>query len=142
VHEPAIANGSEQEGKSEIETEYAGAQVALVERYRMAGTEGDVVIDAAIFAEGHLTFGAAIKVIEDRTGHPALGDGAEIRDADNARRGDGSGRLSHFGYTKAGSSDTGFSSWPREWSPLDRPAVRFNSLVRRSRIYGNSDTRC
>jgi hypothetical protein len=67
----------------------------MVERDRVAGTEGDVLIDAAIFAEGDLAFGAAIKVIEDGFGHAALGDGSEISDADDARRGDGTGGWRH-----------------------------------------------
>ena len=74
---------------------------------RMAGAEGDVLIDAAIFAEGDLAFGAAIEVVEDGPGHAALGDGAEIRDADHAGRGDGAGGSSHSvmavpGVVKAG----------------------------------------
>ena len=64
---------------------------AIGERDRVARTEGNVVIDAAIFAQGDLAFGAAIKVIEDGLGHAALGDGAEIGDADDAGRGDGAG---------------------------------------------------
>ncbi len=110
MHEPAVANGSEQEGKSEIEAKNARAQVAIGERDRVSGTEGDVLIDAAIFAEGNLAFGATIKVIEDGFGYAPLGDGSEISDADYARRGDGTGRSSHFCfYTKAGSSFTEIS---------------------------------
>ena len=95
VHEAAVADRSEQEWKSEIEAENTSAQVAIGDGDRMAGAEGDVLIDAAIFAEGDLAFGAAIKVIEDRSGHAALGEGAEIRDADHAGRGDGAGGSSH-----------------------------------------------
>jgi hypothetical protein len=65
VHEAAVANGSEQEGESEIEAENTGAQRAISKSNSVARTEGDVLIDAAIFAEGHLAFGAAIEVIED-----------------------------------------------------------------------------
>ena len=89
VHEAAVADGSEQERKSEIEAENAGAQVAIGEGDGVTRTEGDVLIDAAIFAEGDFAFGAAIEVIEDGCGHAALGDGSEISDADDARRGDG-----------------------------------------------------
>jgi hypothetical protein len=96
VHEPAVANGSEQERESEIEAKNACAQAAMVERDRVSRTESDVVIDAAVLAEGHLVFGATIKVIEDGFGHAALGDGPEISDADDARRGNGTGRSSHF----------------------------------------------
>jgi hypothetical protein len=73
----------------------------------MARAESDVLIDAAIFAEGDLAFGAAIKVVEDGPGHAALGEGAEIRDADHSGRGDGAGGSSHSmmavsGVVKAG----------------------------------------
>ena len=95
VHQAAVADGREQEWESEIEAENAGAQVAIGDGDRMAGAEGDVLIDAAIFAEGDLAFGAAIKVVEDGPGHAALGEGAEIRDADHAGRSNGAGRLSH-----------------------------------------------
>ena len=97
VHEAAVANGSEQERESEIEAENAGAQVAMVEGDGVTRTEGEVLIDAATFAEGDLAFGAAIEVIEDGLGHAALGDGAEISDADYARRGDGTGGWRHAG---------------------------------------------
>jgi hypothetical protein len=96
MHEPAVANGSQQEGESEIEAKNACAQAATVERDCVSRTEGDVVIDTAVFAEGNLPFGAAIKVIEDGFGQAALGDGSEISDGDDARRGDGTSRSSHF----------------------------------------------
>jgi hypothetical protein len=89
VHEAAVADGSEQERESEIEAENAGAQGTTSESDCVARTEGDVLIDAAILAEGDFAFGAAIEVIEDGAGHATLSDGAEISDADNARRGDG-----------------------------------------------------
>jgi len=95
VHEAAVAYRSQQEWESEIEAENAGAQVAIGDRDRVARAEGDVLIDAAIFAEGDLAFGAAIEIVEDSPGHAALGEGAEIRDADYAGRGDGAGGLSH-----------------------------------------------
>jgi len=46
--------------ESEIEAENAGAQVEVGDSDRMAWAEGDVLIDAAIFAEGDLAFGSAI----------------------------------------------------------------------------------
>jgi len=95
MHEAAVADGSEHEWESEIEAENAGAQVAIGDGDRMARAEGDVLIDAAIFAEGDLAFGAAIKVVEDGPGHAATGEGAEICDADYAGRGDGAGGSSH-----------------------------------------------
>ena len=113
MHEAAVADGGEQERESEIEAENAGAQVAIGERDRVARTEGDVLIDAAIFAEGNLAFGAAIKVIEDGFGHAALGDGSEICDADHARRGDGTGGSSHFCYTKSGFVNRNFAFDPQ-----------------------------
>jgi len=89
VHEAAVSNGSQQEWDSEIEAENASAQGAISVGDRMTRTEGDVLIDAAILAEGHLTIGAAIKVVEYGLGYTPLGDGSEISDADNVRRGDG-----------------------------------------------------
>jgi hypothetical protein len=89
VHEAAVSNGSEQEGETEIEAENAGAQGAISEGDCVARTEGDVLIDAAILAEGHLTVSASIKVVENGPGNATLGDGTEISDADDARRGDG-----------------------------------------------------
>jgi len=65
VHEPAVANGCEQKRESEIEAKNAGMQVTIGERDGMARAEGDVLIDAAIFAERNLAFGTAIEVIED-----------------------------------------------------------------------------
>jgi hypothetical protein len=96
VHEPAVANGREQEGQSEIDAKNARAQVAIGERDRVPRTEGDVLIDAAIFAERYFAFGATIKVIEDGFGNAPLGDSSEISDADYVRGGDGTGRSSHF----------------------------------------------
>jgi hypothetical protein len=95
MHEAAVANGSEQERESEIEAENAGAQVAMVEGDGVTRTEGEVLIDAATFAEGDFAFGAAVEVIEDGFGHAPLGDGSEISDADDARRGDGTGGWRH-----------------------------------------------
>jgi hypothetical protein len=91
VHEAAVSNGSQQERESEIEAEDASAQGTVSEGDRMTRAEGDVLIYAAILAEGDFAFGAAIEVIEDGAGHAALGDGAEISDADDARRGHGLG---------------------------------------------------
>src|SRR2546429_1606386 len=68
----------------------------------MAWAEGDVLIDAAIFAEGDLAFSAAIKIVEDGPGHAAPGEGAEICDADHTGRGDGAGGLSHSVMAVAG----------------------------------------
>jgi len=84
VHQAAVADRSEQERESEIEAENAGAQVAIGDGDRMARAECDVLIDAAIFAEGDLAFGAAIEVVEDGPGHTALREGAEICDADHS----------------------------------------------------------
>jgi hypothetical protein len=89
MHEAAVANGSEKKRESEIKAENAGAQGTISESDRMTRTEGNVLIDAAVFAEGHFTIGAAIEVIEDGAGHATLSDGAEISDADDARGGDG-----------------------------------------------------
>jgi hypothetical protein len=88
VHEAAVADRSEQEWESEIEAENAGAQVAIADGDRMAGAESDVLIDAAIFAKSDLAFGAAVEVIKNRSGHAALGEGAEVCNADYAGRGD------------------------------------------------------
>jgi hypothetical protein len=88
VHQAAVADGSEQEWESEIEAENTGAQVAIGDGDRMARAEGDVLIDAAIFAECDLAFGAAVEIVEHGARHSALGEGAEICDADYAGRGD------------------------------------------------------
>jgi hypothetical protein len=88
VHEAAVADGSEQERESEIEAENASAQGTIGKCDRVAGTEGNVLINAAILAQSDFTFGAAIEVIEDGAGHATLGDASEIPDADHARRGD------------------------------------------------------
>src|SRR6202795_95288 len=104
VHQAAVADGSEQEWESEIEAENAGAQVAIADGDRMARSEGDVLIDAAIFAECDLAFGAAIKVVEEAPGHAGWGGGAEICDADHAGRGDGAGGSSHSVMSVMGSS--------------------------------------
>jgi hypothetical protein len=66
-------------------------------------TEGDVLKDAAIFAEGDFAFGSAIEVIEDRFGDTALGDGAEVCDADYARRSDRALGSSHGAIPRVGS---------------------------------------
>jgi hypothetical protein len=104
VHETAIAYRREQERKSEIVTENPGAEVAFGKCDRVAWAESYVLIDAAILAESHLAFGAAIKVIEDGPGYAALGNGPEICDAHYAWRGDGTGSSSHLRYTWAESS--------------------------------------
>jgi len=95
VHEAAVTDGSEQERQREIEAENASAQVAMVEGYGVARTEGEVLIDAAILVEGDFAFCAAVEVIENGFGHAALGDSAEVSDADYARRGDGTGGWRH-----------------------------------------------
>src|SRR5258708_2117877 len=95
VHQAAVADRSQQEWEREIEAENAGAQVAIGDGDRMAGAEGDVFIDAAIFSECDLAFGAAIEIVEDRPGHTALGEGAKICDADHAGRGGGAGGSGH-----------------------------------------------
>jgi hypothetical protein len=77
----------------------------------MAGTEGDVLIDAAIFAEGDLAFGSAVQVVEDGPGHAALGEGAEICDADHAGRGDGAGGLSHSVMAVSGAINRPRKNW-------------------------------
>jgi hypothetical protein len=68
VHEAAVTDGREQERQREIEAENASAQVAMVEGYGVARTEGEVLIDAAILVEGDLAFCAAVEVIEDGRG--------------------------------------------------------------------------
>ena len=70
-------------------------QVASGERDRMAGTEGDVLIDAAVLAEGNLAFGSAVELIKNRPRQATLGEGAEIRDVDDVGRGDGARGWSH-----------------------------------------------
>jgi hypothetical protein len=74
MHEAAVADGSEKKRESEIEAENARAQRTIGESDGLTGTEGDVLINAAVFAEGHFTIGAAIKVIKYGLGHAALGD--------------------------------------------------------------------
>ena len=79
VHEAAVADGSEQKWQREIEAENAGARGAMVEGDGVARAEGDVLIDAGVFAQGDFAFGAAIEVIEDGGGDAAFGDGTEDR---------------------------------------------------------------
>jgi hypothetical protein len=95
VHQPAVANRSQQEWQSEIEAEDAGTQIAISERYRMAWTKSNIVIHAATFAESDLAFGAPIKVVKDGSGHTATGERTKVRDADYTGRRDGAGGSSH-----------------------------------------------
>jgi hypothetical protein len=78
MHEAAVADRSEQEWELEIEAQNAGAEAAIGERDGVARAEGNVLIHAAIFAEGNFALGASVEVIEDGFGHTALGDGAEV----------------------------------------------------------------
>jgi hypothetical protein len=68
MHEAAVADRGEQERESEIEAKNACAQVAVGERDGVARPEGDVLINAAVFAQRNFAFGAAIEVIEDGAG--------------------------------------------------------------------------
>jgi hypothetical protein len=96
MHEAAVANGSEQEGKREIAAQNTHAQTAIWDRDRMAGPEGDVVVKAAIFTESDFAFGAAVEIVEHRFGHPAASHSAKIVDADNPGRGNGAGGSRHL----------------------------------------------
>jgi hypothetical protein len=78
MHEPAVANGSEQKWEREVEAENASAEVAIGEGDGVARAKRDILIDAAVFAEGDFTFGATVEVVENRSRHAALGDGAEV----------------------------------------------------------------
>jgi len=111
VHQAAVADRSQQEWEREIEAENAGAQVAIGDGDRMAGTEGDILIDAAILAEGDLAFGAAIEIVEDGPGHAAPSEGAEIRDADHSGRGDGAGGSSHSVMAVPGVVNRPWKNW-------------------------------
>ena len=73
MHQPAIADGSEQKWESEIEAENPSAQITISDRDRMPRAKGDILIHAAIFAECDFTFGSAIKIVEDSLWHAAPG---------------------------------------------------------------------
>jgi hypothetical protein len=95
VHQPAVANRSQQEWQSKIAAENAGTQIAIGERYRMAWTESDILIYAATVPESNLTFGAAIKIVKDGSGHAATGERTKVRDTYYTGRRDGAGGSSH-----------------------------------------------
>jgi hypothetical protein len=86
MHQPAISDRREQDGKRKIEAENAGAQIAIREGNGVARAKSNVVEDAAVFAERNLTFGAAIEVVKYGLRHSLAGDGAEVLDANNPGR--------------------------------------------------------
>jgi hypothetical protein len=75
MHQPAVANRSQQKWKRKIKPKNSRAQRTLGERNRMARTKRYVFIDATIFAKSDLTFGPAVKIIEDGARDATLGDG-------------------------------------------------------------------
>jgi len=86
IHHAGIADGSENGGEGKIEGEDARADVCFGNGDGPARAKGDVVKDAAIFAEGDFGVGAAVEVIEDDARNTALGDFAEIVDVDDGGR--------------------------------------------------------
>ena len=88
VHHPQVADGRQHERQRQIAPEHARTQVARRHRHRLAGAKRQVVEGPAVLAKRHLAIGAAVDVVEHRTGHPPARERPQIVDADDARRGD------------------------------------------------------
>jgi hypothetical protein len=52
----------------------------------LARSKGDVVENATILAQGEFVFGAAVEIVKDNLGEPALRQIAEVLDIDDAGR--------------------------------------------------------
>jgi hypothetical protein len=85
VHQAAVTDWREQEWKRKIEAQDPRAQVALLDRDRMAWPKRDIIKDSAIFPERNLAFSSAVEVIKYRLGNSLAGDRAEVLDANHAR---------------------------------------------------------
>jgi len=98
VDQAAVADGRQQTGEGEVESEDADAEVAFVEGDGVAGAKKYVVEGAGIFAEGGLVVGASVEVIEDGARKAALGEAAKIFDIHYTGRAEGGGFGSHGEY--------------------------------------------
>ncbi len=96
MHEPAVPDRREQDGKRKIEAKNSGAHTAVRKRYCMPRPKGDVAKYPAIFPECDLALSAAIEVIKHRFRHPLARDGPEVLDAHNPGRRHGSRRSCHL----------------------------------------------
>ena len=88
MHHPRVADRGQHEGQRELLAQDAGAQVGRSDRHRLARAERHVLEGAAILAQRHLPFRAAIEVVEDGQGQAAPGQRPQILHADDTRRGD------------------------------------------------------
>src|SRR5271165_1256370 len=85
MHQPAVTDWREQEGKRKIEAQDPRAQVALLDRDRVARPKRDIVKDSAIFPERDLALRAAVEIIKYRLGNSLASDRAKVLDAHHAR---------------------------------------------------------
>jgi hypothetical protein len=95
MDEAAVADRSKNGRESERLAEDLRAKIGIGNGNGLARTEGDVVKNAAIFAESDFALGATIEIIEDDFGKAALRQGAEIVNVDDARRTERRGRIGH-----------------------------------------------
>jgi hypothetical protein len=84
VDQAAVADGRQQPGEGQIDSEDTDAEIAFLEGDGVAWAKEDVVEGAGIFAECGFVVGTSIEVIEDRARETALGETAKILDVDNA----------------------------------------------------------
>ena len=70
-------------------SQHRGAQIAIREGHRMAGTKGYIIKHAAIFSQRDFALRAAIQIIENNLGEAPLCYAPQIKDIDDMRRVDG-----------------------------------------------------
>ena len=91
IEQATAADRREENGEGELRPENARPQVGAPRHRRRAGPERDVVEDAAVLAQRHLSIGTAVDVVERHAGQSASGETPEVADVDNLRRGDRAG---------------------------------------------------
>ncbi len=93
---PAVPDRREEEGHGELRPEQNGGRVACRDADRVPGPEQDVVPAPAIVAQGDLTFGPAVDVVEDDVGRATAGQLSQVVDVDDTVEGT-SKKWSHRG---------------------------------------------
>src|SRR5262249_4086507 len=86
IEHPAAAHRREEKWKREVGADHRRAQVNARARHRVARPKDHVVENPRVFSQRDLVVGAAVDVIKDRSGQPALSQPPQVGDVEQLSR--------------------------------------------------------
>src|ERR1700687_3227093 len=86
MHQSAVTDGCQNRWKRQVSGKNSSSKITLRNCNCLARSKGEVVENATILAQGEFAFGAAVEIVKDNLGEPALRQIAEVLDIDDAGR--------------------------------------------------------